>query len=367
MAPSSCAPGKPRHQSVLLVGPDPHLHRLGGVARHLAVLLRLPALKRAGLFDPGSLDGQWGPAAFRVAHRCLKLPRIVSRGDFRQVWLNTSIYPGAFLKLLLMLFSLRNLQGITVRVFFHGGRFQEIPYLRCQPLCDLAGKILGLAQSRHFLSDEQGRGFAAAFPGLAWERYHNFLPQEAPLPRRLGPDQILLFVGRLVREKGIYEILTAFDDLTGAAGRPDLKLWFVGDGPEMPLLRQHVQRRPPGSLKLWGYLEAEALEPVYGQVALLLLPSWREGFPYVILEAMRAGLPIIATPTGALPELIREGENGFLIQPGDTRTLAHRIALLLDDTELAHKIGLNNADKFSREFSRRAADAYYRGLLRGIT
>jgi glycosyltransferase involved in cell wall biosynthesis len=367
MTKSTVTPDCHQNNSVLLVGPNPNLKRVGGVARHLGVLTQLPALKSAKIYDLGSINGHWGPVVGKIAYRCLKLRYLVAKGDYGQVWVNTSIYPSAFLKLLLIILSLRNLKRITVRVFFHGGRFEEITYLRFKSVRDFSKKILKQVNSFHLLSDEQGKGFAATFPQLAWKRFNNFLPYETPLLRGGGKQKILLFVGRLVREKGVYEVLAAFDELLKADNRADTNLWFVGDGPEMEPLREQIQRRAPGRIKLWGFLEGEALENVYREASVFLLPSfWREGFPYVIIEAMRAGLPIIATPTGALKELIREGENGFLIQAKDPKTLALRIATITDDIELAQRISTNNVKKFCAEFSGAAANEYYRGLLRSL-
>lgn len=83
---------------------------------------------------------------------------------------------------------------------------------------------------------------------------------------------------------------------------------------------------------------------------IFLLPSYVEGLPIVLLEAMAASLPIISTPVGAIPELVMEGINGFLIDPGDYNALAERILTLAEDKNLREKMGLNNHKKVMQEY-----------------
>ena len=295
----------------------------------MSILSQIPALKNAAFFDPDSTSGVWGAKMVMVPRECLKLRRLTIAENYNEVWINSSIYPSAFVKLLLILFSLRTDRDMRLRVFFHGGRFEKIAFLKSKSMRYLAAKLLRRTESRHFLSREQGKGFERTFQGLSWEEYGNFLPPaDRPLERLPAGNKIFLFVGRLVREKGIYEILAAFDKLVGATKRNDLAIWLVGEGPEMESLRRQAQLRPEGQVRLWGYAEGESLEDIYRQAWAFLLPSYAEGFPYVVLEAMRAGLPVITTPTGALPNIIEEGKNGFLIQPKDPGALADAMARL---------------------------------------
>jgi len=82
---------------------------------------------------------------------------------------------------------------------------------------------------------------------------------------------------------------------------------------------------------------------------VFVLPSTKEGFPYVVLEAMAAGLPIVASLVGGTPEIIDNGKNGFLILSKNPKILAERIADILDNPELAEKLSENSKEKV-REF-----------------
>ncbi len=81
---------------------------------------------------------------------------------------------------------------------------------------------------------------------------------------------------------------------------------------------------------------------------VLVLPSLSEGFPVTILEAMASGLSIVATTVGGLPEIVKDGENGFLVEPNNYGQIAEKVILLLEDEELRYKISKNNKERTKR-------------------
>jgi glycosyltransferase involved in cell wall biosynthesis len=82
-----------------------------------------------------------------------------------------------------------------------------------------------------------------------------------------------------------------------------------------------------------------------------VVPSWTEAFPLVIPEAMAAGLPVIATTVGAIPDFVKDAEDGFLIAPKDPRALADGICRLLDDEGLRQRISKHVRERAPREFA----------------
>jgi glycosyltransferase involved in cell wall biosynthesis len=228
----------------------------------------------------------------------------------------------------------------------------------------IARKILKRADSIHFLSKIQGDGFAGIFPRINWHLFSNFLPTDLILDRLPASEKALFFVGRLIREKGVFELLSAFDELRRHDTWKDVSLWFAGDGPEMQRLRKEVENRPLGSIRLLGYVKGNDLEALYRKAYILILPSyWDEGFPYVVIEAMQAGLPVISTPSGVLPDIIRDSVNGFLVPPREPSSLAAAIQKLLESPDLWETISNNNIRYFQKHLSKTAAEKYYRNLL----
>lgn len=91
------------------------------------------------------------------------------------------------------------------------------------------------------------------------------------------------------------------------------------------------------------YLGVEKIR-VFADADIFVFPSYTEGFPMVVLEAMASGLPIVATPVGALPEFLEDGVNGFFVNIGDVDDLVERIEKLITDEELRTEIGLHNRE-----------------------
>ncbi len=97
-----------------------------------------------------------------------------------------------------------------------------------------------------------------------------------------------------------------------------------------------------------GILDGDALIEKLQQAHVLVIPSFYEGFGISFLEGMAFGLPVIGTTAGAIPQLIKDGENGFLIQPGDSKMLARRLTQLASDRELLTRMSLNARKRFDQ-------------------
>jgi glycosyltransferase involved in cell wall biosynthesis len=144
--------------------------------------------------------------------------------------------------------------------------------------------------------------------------------------RRPGPPR-LLFVGGDFPRKGGLDLLEA---LEGVAGPLQAQLvTATRDEPRDPRARVHRGLRP----------QSEALVELYRQADLFVLPSRGDCFPQAVAEAMACGLPVIATDTGAISEMVREGQNGHLVAPRAPTELRAAIAHLLGDAELRRRMG----------------------------
>jgi phosphatidylinositol alpha-mannosyltransferase len=156
-------------------------------------------------------------------------------------------------------------------------------------------------------------------------------------PANLGPGRKLLFVGRLHRRKGFPVAVEAFRLL--ATGRPDIRLIVAGDGEE----RRAVDRLEPAlraRVTMLGTVSHAELPPYHVACDLLLAPSLGgESFGYVLVEAMAAGLPVVASRIPGYDEVVQDGQEGFLVPPGDPRAAADAAAKVLDDPALARTMG----------------------------
>lgn len=145
----------------------------------------------------------------------------------------------------------------------------------------------------------------------------------------------VLFAGRLAPQKGVSTLVAA----AGLLEDPSARLLLVGDSPERKTLEKEAKRIGVGDrLHFVGFVAHERLPAVLAHADLLVLPSIYAELGTVLLEAMQAALPIVASKTGGIPDVIEDGVNGLLLPPGEPEALAHAIDRLLADLDLARRL-----------------------------
>lgn len=165
--------------------------------------------------------------------------------------------------------------------------------------------------------------------------------------------ELVLFVGRLDTAKGIEELLEAFASL--AIRRPNLRLAFVGDGPGGGHLRSKAKHLGLADrITLNGACSSQKVADWLAAANVLALPSYNEGYPNVVIEALSCGRPVIATNVGGILELVNE-ECGILIAPRDSHTLASAIENAMDRRWDEHSI----SEQFRRGWDEAADELLY--------
>lgn len=185
------------------------------------------------------------------------------------------------------------------------------------------------------------------------------VPNGAPPwpPRAAAPkDGYILYVGTLAPRKNIAGLLAAYRVLLDRGSEaPDLVLAGRAEAAVQPALA--ALRRPPlaGRVRHLGYVPPDRRRALYEGAALLVLPSFDEGFGLPVVEAMTVGVPVVASNRGALPEVV--GQAGVLVDPDDPAALADAMARVLADAVLARRLvedGFEEARRFSWTASARA-------------
>lgn len=172
----------------------------------------------------------------------------------------------------------------------------------------------------------------------------------AAYARRDGPrGKRVLFVGRLAAIKGVPLLLRAFTAV--AKDHPDAYLTIIGDGPDRAALEVEAAAAGiSGRVAFLGYQPQEAVAAQLAQSDMMMLPSFAEGVPVVLMEAMATGLPVIASRVAGVPELVEDGVSGFLVPPGDLGALTERLGLLMADQALRERMGVQGRIKVAAEF-----------------
>jgi glycosyltransferase involved in cell wall biosynthesis len=153
----------------------------------------------------------------------------------------------------------------------------------------------------------------------------------------IGADRFAVgWIGRMTAVKRTDDVLVAFKQLRDDG--VDAVLCMVGDGPDRPQLERRAHEL--GVMRdtvFLGY--QEDVGPFYSAFDALVLPSSNEGTPVSAIEALAAGRPVVATRVGGVPDVVQEGEDGFLVEPGATDDLAERLAQLARDPALRERMG----------------------------
>lgn len=135
--------------------------------------------------------------------------------------------------------------------------------------------------------------------------------------------RLVVFVGLLAETKGLRELRSAFQQL--AAADPRLQVVCIGDGP----LRAELEASRSDRFRLTGRLDSTRIARWLAAANVFCLPSWMEGCPNVIVEALACGRPVVATDVGGIPELVNDHAKGILVPPRDAATLAGALAQAL--------------------------------------
>lgn len=178
--------------------------------------------------------------------------------------------------------------------------------------------------------------------GVEPERYANVVQRQEQ-----GPH--LTFVGRLAAVKGLPVLFGALPQVL--RDFPDLTVTLIGDGPERTQLERDAQNAGLDDVvEFAGYRSQSDVALMLQQTDMLVLPSFAEGVPVVLMEAMAARVPVVTTQIAGIPELVEDGVSGVLVPPGDVGALAQAIGGLLADKARCLQMGQAGRDKVIDEF-----------------
>jgi len=165
---------------------------------------------------------------------------------------------------------------------------------------------------------------------------------------QLDGKRIVLFTGRLTKHKGVDYLIRAAKNIRGT-------ILILGDGPEKENLDKLVKDTKVNNVKILGWMQSKDQVPFhafYARADVFVAPStWKEPFGLVILEAMASKKPVVATHSGGVTSIIKDGVNGFLVKTRDSKALADKINMLLDDEQLRHKIAKKAYETVQEKFT----------------
>lgn len=289
--------------------------------------------------------------------------RMVSDRDIEIVHVNASTEASFWRKR--MFIRIGRFFGKKIIYHNHGGRFKK--FYADYP--EQVKKVLDQADCIVALSDDWKRYFSEELKCRRVEVIPNLVsrpePLCAPSERAEGEPLRLTFLGKIMKEKGIYDLLEILDEQRDRY-EGKVRLTVGGNG-ETEQFEKMVAEKGLGSMvEFAGWVNGDGKDRLLRATDAFILPSYYEGVPISILEAMSYGKPVISTRVGGIPEIVTDGENGFLTAPGDKAAIAEAIDRLMADPALCRSMGEKALEKVKSYFPEeidRSLSKLYRSLL----
>ena len=292
-----------------------------------------------------------GSAAEKISCNLKALGSFIKEKDVQAVHIHVASGASFYRKSIFVQLSHR--RGIPVILHVHGADFDSFynnsssvakKYIRkIFSSCNLV-LVLSDFWKDFFIKNITERNVAVLHNGV----YTHVFAACETIPEKLHN---FLFLGRLGQRKGVYDLLHAIEDLVKKENLNDLHFLLAGDGEIEAVKKIVVDKGLENNVTLLGWVgEKEKIEYLK-QADTMILPSYNEGLPMSILEAMAAGKIIISGRVGGIPDLVTEGVNGFLITPGDVESLKCHIRYVVMHPDEMVQMAKNNKIKIAENYN----------------
>ncbi|HWA20175.1 MAG TPA: glycosyltransferase family 4 protein [Devosia sp.] len=324
---------------VLVVTPDGPRGR-GGIDRMMVSFARelrqsaTPGLDVAFIRSRGTVR-LLSPVVFGIAAVRIALAAVLRRADI--VHLNMAL-GGSTLRKGILAFVADAL-GLPFVIHLHSGHFDEYWRSRRRVARWFIDCIFSRASAVVVLGDIWAEVVRNNLPGIRCPIIvvRNAVPDSyARHENASSQDVHVVFLGRLGPEKGTPELLAA---LGKVADVPAWRATLAGDGGIATARATADTYRIRARVAFPGWLDDTQVDSLLRDAGILVLPSKAENLPMSIIEAFSYGVPVIATPVGAIPEIVQNGVSGLLVPVGDTDALAAALRRLITDSDLRRKLG----------------------------
>jgi glycosyltransferase involved in cell wall biosynthesis len=252
------------------------------------------------------------------------------------------------------LFSLvSRMAGVPVVFHLHGSEMQSFVEAQSALFQRLIGWILAKQSVVVVLS----MSWLHYVKSISPQANVKILPNYVELPEERGnaigdsgTNVVVLFLGLVGTRKGVYDLLPAFKEALVQV--PSLHLIIGGNGEVDRAQALAVELQIENQVTFAGWVNGKEKVDLLKRAQIYVLPSYNEGLPVSLLEAMSWQVPVISTRVGGIPDLVREGVDGLLIDAGDRTALSSAIIELAQQTELRQKMGIAARDQVNNNFSK---------------
>lgn len=262
---------------------------------------------------------------------------------------NHSAMKGSFWRKNVFSFLAR-LRGIPVLLHLHGSEMEKFYKNESAGGKRMISSILTKADAVIVLSKSWSEFIGEVAPRANVEVVYNYvrLPDKSAVSLNDGVVRIL-FLGLLGKRKGIYDLIEVAKRLKEKNKK--IEFWIGGNG-EVNQVQKLIDQYQIGEcFKLLGWVDKGSKEQYLSKADVYILPSYNEGLPMSVLEAMSWQIPVISTNVGGIPELIREEVDGFIVEPGNIDQIELSLTKLIDSESLRNDMGKNSKERIRDVFS----------------
>jgi glycosyltransferase involved in cell wall biosynthesis len=260
--------------------------------------------------------------------------------------------------------AIGHLAGWRIVFHLHGGAFARFHKDECGPI---GQKIIRFFLDRAACIVVVSESWKEWAQGVTSNRHIVCIPNPVSLPpvvSQLREPGLVVFAGRCEASKGIFDLLEAAGILRAQV--PGLRIECAGDGDLGKVQRYAASMNLAPRVTMRGWLGKEAAERLLSRASVFVLPSYAEGLPMSVLEAMAGGCPVVATHVGGIPNLVTDGVDGLLVPPGNPQALAAALRRILRDPAFARQLGnaarQTIANRYTAERSIERLEQVYAGL-----
>ena len=246
----------------------------------------------------------------------------------------------------------------------HGSEFDKLYTNASERKKKLVRKAWGKCNRFIVLSESWKERFSEVIPNEKMTVIENYSIVKDGIDRSLCHNQVL-FLGAINQMKGCYDMV----DVTKRVAEvvPDVKMVVAGAGEIEQVTSKATAEGVAGHFVFPGWVRGEQKEKLLKESDIFFLPSYTEGMPMSVLDAMGYGLPIVSTNVGGIPRIVHEGENGFLREPGDMTGFTETIIQILTDDSMRQNMGEQSLkivkERYSLEKHIEEIEKVYEGVI----
>jgi glycosyltransferase involved in cell wall biosynthesis len=309
----------------------------------------LPALAARGVsvrYIPTHVDGSKIAKVFVAVHGGLRLVLVCLFRRCDIVHIHMSAHASFFRKSVMVGVARFFRRGTLLHV--HGSRFDVFHEGSSPSVKSRIRAVLERVDIVIALSDSWRSRLAGFAPEAEIRVLPNpvvaddFAPAAASRTDVPADGGTVLFLGAFGKRKGIYDLIEAMSVVV--ARRPGVTFELGGDKEVEEVRRLTEKSGVAKSVRMLGWVTGDVKIAAFARAHIYVLPSYHEGLPIGVLEAMAAGLPVVTTPVGGIPEVVKDGVNGLIVSPGDVKALGASILRLLEDAELRERMSGANVE-----------------------